>query len=89
MLELIGSNYVIEHVIAEYRLRIQEKIYQIYTGDLLKAIAEFTGCDVQYRFAELIDTDELTRDGRSGDEIALDVILSAGLKVKGNDDESV
>ena len=58
---------------------MEEKVYRSYTGDLLKTIAESIGATVNYRFIELL---EPPKDEKTGDEIALEVIKRAGLKVK-------
>lgn len=78
-LEIYGSQYVIEHVVAELNVRTEQRVYRSYSSDLLKAIAESLGVQVNYRFAEAIETPE-DEDMRSADEIAMDVIKRAGLK---------
>lgn len=80
MLNLMGRNYVIDHVISEYQDYVEEKIYKAYVTDLIKSIAESIGVEVNDRYADLIDN--TSKDTRTGDEIALDVIKRAGLKVK-------
>jgi hypothetical protein len=82
LLDLFGSYYVIEHVLAEHNIRMEEKVYRSYTGDLLKVIAESIGATVNYRLMELL---EKPKEEKTGDEIALEVIKRAGLKVKNND----
>lgn len=79
MLDLFGSYYVIEHVLAEHNIRMEEKVYRSYTGDMLKVIAESMGATVNYRLMELCDK---PKEEKTGDEIALEVIERAGLKVK-------
>ena len=83
MLDLFGSEYVIDHIIAEHNLRIDEKVYRSYTADLLKVIAESIGASVSCRYDELIDRPK--EEEKTGDEIALEVIKRAGLKVTDND----
>lgn len=80
MLDLLGSQYVIEHVVAEHKNSVHDKMYKIYVTDVIKCIAESMGNEIDYRFIELIDSN--TVDNRTGDEIALDIIKRAGLKVK-------
>ena len=80
MLNLMGRNYVIDYVISEYQDYVEEKIYKAYVTDLIKSIAESIGVEVNDRYADLIDN--TPKDTRTGDEIALDVIKRAGLKVK-------
>ena len=78
-LELYGSQYVIEHVVAEWNIRTDRQIYNAYTSDLLKVIAESLGAEVHSRYSELIDKTE--KEEKTGDEIALEIIERAGLKV--------
>ena len=80
MLNLMGRNYVIDHVISEYQDYVEEKTYKAYVTDLIKSIAESIGVEVNDRYTDLIDN--TYKDDRTGDEIALDVIKRAGLKVK-------
>ena len=80
MLELMGAEYVIDHVVAEHSIRMHEKAYRSYTCDVLKIIAEQAGATVNMRFVEMIDT--TPKDERTADEIALEVIQKAGLIVK-------
>ena len=79
MLDLFGSYYVIEHVLAEHNIRMEEKVYRSYTGDMLKVIAESMGATVNYRLTDLYDK---PKEQKTGDEVALEVIQRAGLKVK-------
>ena len=85
MLELFGSEYVIDHVICEHNRKSEQSLYMSYTSDIFKAIAESLGVQVNYRFSDMISPKE--EDMRSGDEIALEVIRRAGLK--GKTDESI
>ena len=82
MLELLGSGYVINHVVAEFRARTQQYVYRIYVTDLLKCLAESWGADVPYRYRDVIEPEE--DEPESGDEVALRVIRRLGLKVKTN-----
>ena len=80
MLELLGSGYVIDHVIAEWNRRMDEKVFRIYVSDLLKSMAESWGNQINYRYTDLIEPAE--EEPENGDEIALAVIERAGLKVE-------
>lgn len=84
MLELMGSDFLIEHVLAEYVTRGKEMAYRSYTSDVLKAIAEFLGIEVSSRYVDLVQ-EPSTVEPVSADEIALMVISRAGLKVKDNE----
>lgn len=79
---MFGSEYVIDHVICEHNSNMKRTIYMNYTSDMLKAMAEGLGAQVNYRFSDMIKTEK--EDTRSGDEIALEVIRKAGLKGKNN-----
>lgn len=83
MLDLFGSYYVIDHVKAEHNIRMEEKVYRDYTADLLKVVAESIGATVSCRYHDLIDRPQETE--KTGDEIALEVITRAGLKVTDDD----
>lgn len=61
---------------------MEQHIYKCYTSDLLKVIAECVGVEVTTRFSELLNAD--AKEEKSADEIALEVIKRAGLKVKQN-----
>ena len=84
LLDLFGSYYVIEHMIAEHDNRMHEKVYRSYMADLLKVLCESMGATVTERYIDLI-TDEPEEETKTGDEIALEVITRVGLKVKEND----
>ena len=85
LLSIFGSGYVVEHCIAVFRKKAQEKIYRAYITDALKAISQNTaafngqGLAMSGRFAELAGyipkADEMT-----GDEIVADIIARAGLR---------
>ncbi len=78
---MLGAEYVIDHVVAEYNRRMEENVYRGYVCDLLKCVAEFVGTDVPYRYAELVSPPKEASE-KTGDEVALEVIDKLGLKVK-------
>ncbi len=80
MLDMLGSEYVIDHVIAEHNERMRISNYRVYVTDILKSLAEFTGAKIEMRYADIFIPDD--DEQKSGDEIALDVIKKLGLKVK-------
>jgi hypothetical protein len=76
---------VIEHCVSAYNERCRQQVYQCYVADGLKSISEAVaghlgGPYLQERYVDLIGEGE--RDERSADEIALEVIKKAGLKVR-------
>lgn len=84
MLELLGADYVIDHVISEHNRRFEERAFRNYMGDLLKVLAEGKIAQIQYRYADLIDESK-EKNEKTADEIALEVIAKAGLKGKANE----
>lgn len=61
MLELMGSGYVIEHCIAAFRKKQEEKTYRAYVTDALRVIGENVarnggGAYIPMRWIDLIDT---------------------------------
>ena len=85
LLEIFGSGYVVDHCVAVFAKKEQEKMFRSYLADSLMAIANNTaglaeqGQVMTARLAELmswVDVDE-----RTGDEIALDIINRAGLRM--------
>ena len=88
MLELFGSGYVIDHIIAEHNNRMRNNAYKVYVTDLLKCLAESWGATVDNRYADII-AEPPKDDDKTGDEVALEVIERIGLKPHGfNDTES-
>lgn len=85
MLELCGSEYVIDHVICENDRREKELAYKIYVSDILKVMVNQWGADVGERYADWIKDEEPEQEEElTGDEIALAVLEKAGLKGRNN-----
>jgi hypothetical protein len=80
MLELLGSDYLVEHVLEKYNEERKESAYRAYTSDMLMAIAESMGATVESRYVDLIEPGQ--PEEMDADEIALDIIERAGLKVQ-------
>ena len=81
MLELLGSKYVIDHVVAEHNLRMKAEAYRVYTSDALKIISEQVGAEIGVRYSDMLEN-STEEEEMTGDEIALDIIERAGLKGK-------
>ena len=79
---------MIDHVTSEHNNRIREKAYRDYTSDLLKIISESLGCNIPYRYDDMIIKPDKEPE-KTGDEIALEVIKRAGLKVKNYDTDGI
>ena len=81
MLELFGSGYVIDHCIAAYNDRQEQLSWQIYMADSAAAIINGLGGESRFpRWWNLIHKEQ--KEERTGDEIALDVLLRSGLKAR-------
>ena len=92
LLDLMGSGYVIEHCIAAISVFQQEKLFRCYVTDALKNINEivaklYGGYQMNVRYHDLLPETKAkdNEDNRTGDEIALDIIKRAGLKVSGGE----
>lgn len=80
MLELMGSEYLIDHVLYEYNENVERHAFRSYVGDLLKAIAESWNVRVNYRYDDVISKPQ--EDEKTADEIVLEVMSRGGLKGK-------
>ena len=80
----MGSGYVIEHCVSAFSDMCEEKAFRSYIADGIKCISEaianqFGGSYLQERYADIITVSRV--EEKTGDEIALEVIKKAGLKV--------
>ena len=92
LLELFGNGYVIDHCIAvftneqeEIKKCEEEKQYRYYLTDCLKLIAENTakyagGSYISNRYKDIVDPQPIME--KTGDEIAAEIIMKAGLHIK-------
>ena len=84
----MGKGYVIDHCIAYFQKRAEDKLFMAYVTGSLKIIAEMIGLGAGQKvtmkdFQELAGwREEPKRDERTGDEIAADIINRAGLRFK-------
>ena len=67
------------YAVARYNQNQRDTAYRIYVTDTLRIISRNTGAYAQKRFIEILDPK--CSDDRTGEEIAVDVIKSAGLEV--------
>lgn len=81
MLELLGAEYLIDHIVCENNKNEKELAYKVYTSDMLKALAKAWGMDVDVRYIDVI-TKEEPEEEQTGDEIVIAVMQKAGLKGK-------
>lgn len=64
---------------SRHRIDRRRLKFEVYVTDMLKVLAETQGATVTERYHDMLFRVE---DTRSGDEIAADIILRAGLKFK-------
>jgi hypothetical protein len=86
LIELLGRGYIVEHCIASYNRRTEERMYRIYMTDILNALNTnfakyFGGSMYKERYADWIDTAPKEKE-KSGDEIAAEIIVKWNLKQK-------
>ena len=92
LLELFGREYVLDHILRQYRKAQEENAFRVYITDALKAAVENTthfivpghgavdyGASMRSRWADIIKPPEPERpeDPRSCEEIAADIFKRA------------
>lgn len=84
-MELFGRGYVIDHCIAFFKNRQEERLYKAYVTDVLRTLAELTG-NIGGAKVSAQDFKEIAgyikADERTGDDIAEEIIKRAGLRTK-------
>ena len=85
MLDLFGSGYVIEHCVSALAEEQEKRAFEVYVTDTLQMISKNTanyagGSYVTGRYIDIVNPKP--EDNRTGDEIVLDIIRRAELKVK-------
>lgn len=88
MVDAIGRGYVVEYCITSFQKRREQLIFRSYISDALYCLnnafaARFGGSELQTRFIDIVKPSLNEQDERSGDEIAEDIILRAGLSFGG------
>jgi hypothetical protein len=76
LLEVLGIGYVIEHYIAYFKKRQEEKAYKMYVTESLRIIGENTakysgGSYIQMRYADMIEPKK--EETRTANEIILNL----------------
>ena len=70
-----------DHCIADYNDRQEQKSWQIYISDSAATLINMFGDNAKFpRWWDLIHGNK--KEERTGDEIALDVLLRSGLKAR-------
>ena len=80
----MGADYLVDHCIESITEYNRRELFMVYVTDALMYMGEsfanaFRGSYMSMRYADLINMHE--DDEKTGDEIALDIIERAGLKV--------
>lgn len=75
---------MIKHCVSTFLRETREKIYRAYIADTLKCLNDtmasaYSGMVIKDRYSEIIG--DIIKDEKTGDEIAEDIIVRAGLKV--------
>ena len=81
----MGSGYVIEHCVSAFSDMCKKDAFRSYMADGIKCISEsvanqYGGSYLQERYADIVTVSRV--EEKTGDEIALEVIKKAGLKVR-------
>lgn len=91
MLDLIGKGYIVDHCVSLFNNKAKERLYQTYITDTLKCLNDnlakvIGGTSIKARYYDLLEAGSQKESEKTGDEIALEIIRKAGLKVKGKED---
>ena len=79
MLDLVGSGYVIDCVIAAANTKNREEEYRVYITDMLRAVVQCMGYKAVPRWYTLRHPPK--EDGRTVQQKVDDIALRAGIKV--------
>lgn len=90
LLELIGKGYIVDHCVSLFNNKAKERLYQTYITDTLKCLNDnlakvIGGSSIKARYYDLLEAGSQKESEKTGDEIALEIIKKAGLKVKGKE----
>ncbi len=92
LLELIGKGYIVDHCVSLFNNKAKERLYQTYITDTLKCLNDnlakvIGGSSIKARYYDLLEAGSKKESEKTGDEIAIEIIKKAGLKVKGKENE--
>lgn len=85
LIEILGRGYIVEHCISLFKKNQEEHAFRKYVADAVHFMNEAVYKRIGGRchkntFSDFID--RKPEDNRTGDEIAMEIIKKAGLKVK-------
>lgn len=88
-MELLGKEYVVEHIVNSIHEQKRAQAYQAYMGECLRLLLEdvatiTTGKYISAKWFDICDNKRDEEDDRTGDEIAADVINRIGLSFGGD-----
>lgn len=96
MVEAIGRGYVVQYCISLYRKKMENFAFRAYIADALYALNNnfaktIGGTEISTRFVDIVkpfgyEAQAEPEDTRTGDEIAADIILRAGLSFGGKEE---
>ena len=86
MLDLLGADYVLTHIIEAYNQRLRHEAYEIYMTDCVSAIARGLGAKISKRFYDILHPK--VEDKRDAEDIINDLTRKMGLKVVDSNDDS-
>ena len=92
LLDLIGKGYIVDHCVSLFNNRAKERLFRTYITDTLKCLNDnlakvIGGSSIKARYYDLLEAGSQKESEKTGDEIALEIIKKAGLKVKGKENE--
>lgn len=86
MLELFGSGYVLDYCVVQLQQEQKERSYKRYISEVLRLMGENVAKAIGGSYyASRWDDRPQPEDDRTGDEVAMDIINRAGLRVKGSE----
>lgn len=84
LIEVLGKGYIVDHCIALYNSRMEERTYRIYVTDLLMGIFNRltpSGAEpLTTRYADCLEYAKPKKKEKTGDEIAAEIIAKFNLK---------
>lgn len=96
MVDAIGRGYVVQYCISLYRKKMEKFAFQSYISDVLCTLnnnfaRQLGGTEISMRYVDLVKpfgygSQTEPQDDRTGDEIAADIILRAGLSFGGKEE---
>ena len=91
LIELIGKGYIVDHCIALYNRRMEERAFMVYMSDVIMGLYNRflpSGAEpLTARYADCLDYAKPKKKEKTGDEIAAEIIAKFNLKQEGKENE--